>query len=159
METFSGLIGLGILSWFVYALFKPARAVYWHENPSRIKAVGYLLLGMFVIGSLNPNAGSSEAGSNSKADAREESTTGEIAGLYTSKDIFDRKTTLRTYSHGKFIKRANNDQFTGDWYKEGPRSIKLIYRNGSSVEASISSNGNKKIPHFDGGYVVWEKKR
>ncbi|WP_162891572.1 hypothetical protein [Salinibacter ruber] len=79
MEALLGLIGLGVISWFVYALFNPEQAVYWHENPSRMKAFGYLLLGMFVIGSLNPNAGDSEAGDDSSTDAQSESTVSEEA--------------------------------------------------------------------------------
>ncbi|WP_263834409.1 hypothetical protein [Salinibacter sp.] len=72
METVVGILGLALLFWFVYALFKLEEAVYWHENPSRTKAFGYFLLGMFVVGSMSPDA--SETGDSTSADAQTEST-------------------------------------------------------------------------------------
>jgi hypothetical protein len=94
METILGLIGLGILCWFGYSLFKPAEAVYWHENPSRTKAFGYFLLGFFVLGSISPNSRDTET-DESSSDTQAESTVstespdceskeGVYAGKYTA---------------------------------------------------------------------------
>lgn len=74
MTTLWGLLGSAVLCWFVYALFRPGKAVYWHENPSRTKAFGYLLLGMFVIGSMSPNSEDSETDDSSSGETRMEST-------------------------------------------------------------------------------------
>lgn len=74
MEVFLALLGLGLVAWFAYAVFKPGRAVYWHEEPSRAKAFGYLLLGILTIGSLNPNSVDSEADSKSNTDTQSDQT-------------------------------------------------------------------------------------
>ncbi len=79
METLIGMSGLAALFWFGYALFKPEKAVYWHENPSRTKAFGYLLLVLFVFGSISPDSEGSvsektETGDKPKADAQTETT-------------------------------------------------------------------------------------
>jgi hypothetical protein len=102
MEAFLGLIGLGIILWFVYALFDPEEAVYWHENPSRTKAFGYLLLGIFVIGSMNPDASESTTGDSTSADAQTESSADKQSGTVTYSE-FQRVDSGMYYSEVKSI--------------------------------------------------------
>jgi hypothetical protein len=152
METVVGILGLALLSWFVYALFKPEEAVYWHESPSRTKAFGYLLLGMFVVGSMSPDT--SETGGSTNADAQTESTADRQSSTSSeTESTGDEKTSSCKRKAGVYA---------GDYtarMPSGPEEGDAGFVLGPDCEYVLSLNGDKMgegeaSPISEGGFKM-----
>jgi hypothetical protein len=72
-EETVGLFSLATLCWFVYALFKPSKAVYWHQNPSRVKAFGYLFAGFLILGAIGSSFEDSTSDESLSANSQTDS--------------------------------------------------------------------------------------
>ena len=60
METVLGLLGLCVLIWFIFGMFKPLKAAPFLKQPSRLKIFGIFLGVFFILGLFAPKSEKSD---------------------------------------------------------------------------------------------------